>query len=293
MEGNESKSTNNIQILRNARGLSLSELARDTNIGKSTLASYESRGVTPRQANAEILANYFGVSIPYLLKMSEFPLDRVDKIKFEIDKSGKSLEKISLDLNIPFETIQKYYYGIELPEGIDDWDELAMYFDVSVFYLIGHVNARTYDEDAFHQDSVHIKELLEEVDKKSRAEIVDIFDSMYLIVHSAVRYKKTESLKNIYKIIRLIWNIQNNFSMPESFEYNDWRSLTDIEILQSYIKEKTYTNSLFDELFELYNSERDKNKDILYRIRNLSSNEHELLISDLKEYIEMHEKFKK
>ncbi|WP_162930885.1 helix-turn-helix domain-containing protein [Lactococcus allomyrinae] len=58
--------TNKIKELRINAGLTLQQLSDKTNIGKSTLASYESRGVEPRVDKAKILADYFGVSIAYL-----------------------------------------------------------------------------------------------------------------------------------------------------------------------------------------------------------------------------------
>ncbi|HDR6755646.1 TPA: helix-turn-helix transcriptional regulator [Bacillus cereus] len=58
---------NKIKKLRLERGLSLKELETQTNINKSTLASYESRGVKPREDKAKILADFFNVSVPYLM----------------------------------------------------------------------------------------------------------------------------------------------------------------------------------------------------------------------------------
>lgn len=57
---------NRIKELRIHSGLTLQQLSDAVGIGKSTLASYESRGVAPRADKAKILANYFDVSLEYL-----------------------------------------------------------------------------------------------------------------------------------------------------------------------------------------------------------------------------------
>ncbi|MQQ80023.1 helix-turn-helix domain-containing protein [Lactococcus lactis] len=58
---------NRIKKLRTARNISTQELATHTGIARSTLGSYETRGINPNAEKAQILADYFEVSVPYLL----------------------------------------------------------------------------------------------------------------------------------------------------------------------------------------------------------------------------------
>ncbi|AGY45867.1 transcriptional regulator [Lactococcus lactis subsp. lactis KLDS 4.0325] len=58
--------SNRIKELRCNSGLTLQQLSEAVGIGKSTLASYESRGVVPRVDKAKILADYFNVSLAYV-----------------------------------------------------------------------------------------------------------------------------------------------------------------------------------------------------------------------------------
>ena len=58
---------NRVKELREKNGLTMQKLADETSIGKSTIASYESRGVTPKPDKAQKLAEYFNVSVAYLL----------------------------------------------------------------------------------------------------------------------------------------------------------------------------------------------------------------------------------
>lgn len=62
---------NRIKELREKNGLTMQKLADETSIGKSTIASYESRGVTPKPDKAKKLAEYFNVSEAYLLGYSD------------------------------------------------------------------------------------------------------------------------------------------------------------------------------------------------------------------------------
>lgn len=61
---------NRIKKLRNARNISIQELATHTGIARSTLGSYETRGINPNAEKAQILADYFEVSVQYLLGLT-------------------------------------------------------------------------------------------------------------------------------------------------------------------------------------------------------------------------------
>ena len=49
----------------------MKELSSETGIGLSTISNYENGYSNPKKDNAKILADYFGVSIPYLLGLDE------------------------------------------------------------------------------------------------------------------------------------------------------------------------------------------------------------------------------
>ena len=53
--------------------LSLKEISEATGIGYSTIGNYNQGSRTPNAKNAQILADYFGVSIPYLLGLDDNP----------------------------------------------------------------------------------------------------------------------------------------------------------------------------------------------------------------------------
>ncbi len=63
----------NFQLLVKESNKSLTEISQETGISYSTLGNYNQGTRTPKKENAKILADYFGVSIPYLLGLDDTP----------------------------------------------------------------------------------------------------------------------------------------------------------------------------------------------------------------------------
>ena len=55
-------------------GKKLTEISDSTGIAYPTLSGYNQGIRTPKKKNAQILAEYFGVSIPYLLRLDDNPV---------------------------------------------------------------------------------------------------------------------------------------------------------------------------------------------------------------------------
>lgn len=79
------KEVNRVKLLRKKHNLTMKELSTKTGIGVSTISNYENGYSTPKKENAKILAEFFGVSLPYLLG-----LDDNEQI---LDYSNESLVK--------------------------------------------------------------------------------------------------------------------------------------------------------------------------------------------------------
>ena len=111
---------NRVKELREKNGLTMQKLADETSIGKSTIASYESRGVTPKPDKAQKLAEYFNVSVAYLLGYidtekeelmtfdtgEEFEKARQNLLD-EYSSEKKQVKKKGIDLTKVFEEIKK------------------------------------------------------------------------------------------------------------------------------------------------------------------------------------------
>ncbi|HGD5930060.1 TPA: helix-turn-helix domain-containing protein [Streptococcus agalactiae] len=61
----------NFQLLVKESNKSLTEISQETGISYSTLGNYNQGTRTPKKENAKILADYFDVSVPYLLGLDE------------------------------------------------------------------------------------------------------------------------------------------------------------------------------------------------------------------------------
>lgn len=96
------------QSLVRDKEISLKEISEATGIGYSTLGNYNQGSRSPNAKNAQLLSEYFGVSIPYLLGYEEnSTVDKpnatiltefVKKLSFISEKKSKLLQEyIELD----------------------------------------------------------------------------------------------------------------------------------------------------------------------------------------------------
>ncbi|WP_169726438.1 helix-turn-helix domain-containing protein [Desulfotruncus alcoholivorax] len=86
----------NLRICRDKTGLSQRELAKLLKIAPSTLAMYETGRRAPDYATLERMANFFGVSVDYLLDRDERKLDLLHVLEdanTEITAGDKSLSR--------------------------------------------------------------------------------------------------------------------------------------------------------------------------------------------------------
>ncbi|WP_338059867.1 helix-turn-helix transcriptional regulator [Streptococcus ruminicola] len=93
--------------------LSLKEISEATGIRYSTLGNYNQGTRIPNAKNAQILANYFGVSVPYLLGLDDNPPalnDSLEKIMVihEVLKAGDNILVAQELLKNSLETLVKY-----------------------------------------------------------------------------------------------------------------------------------------------------------------------------------------
>lgn len=73
----------------------LKQISEETGISYSTLGNYNQGTRTPKKENAKILADYFGVSIPYLLGFeTKIPINT----NTEIFKQLKSINQLKSQL---------------------------------------------------------------------------------------------------------------------------------------------------------------------------------------------------
>lgn len=81
------KPRNRIARLRNERGLTLQQVANAVNVGNNTISRYETGKREPKITMWIKLANFFGVSVPYLQGLT----DRKNNVSVEFDNLMKNV----------------------------------------------------------------------------------------------------------------------------------------------------------------------------------------------------------
>ena len=136
---------NRLKLLRTKKGLTQSEVAEILNTNQSQYGKYENGKTNLSIENAKKLADYFGVSVAYLLGLDDDSTDTIEKIPrknifSELARNkGKSLKEISEETGILYPTLSGYNQGIRTPKK-ENAKKLADYFGVSVAYLLGLEN---------------------------------------------------------------------------------------------------------------------------------------------------------
>lgn len=137
------KTENRLEQLMKQNNYTLKKVSNDTGIPVTTLSGYKKNLRTPKKGNAIKLADYFGVSIPYLLGVDDEPTNNnlTDSNIFSklVIEKGKTLKEISEETGIGYSTIGNYNQGSRIPKSENAYI-LADYFGVSVAYLLGLEN---------------------------------------------------------------------------------------------------------------------------------------------------------
>lgn len=137
--------TNVLEILLKSSKQTLKTISKETGIAYPTLSGYRQGVRKPKFKNAKILANYFGVSVAYLMGLNSDPTKTIEEVPKKyifselVRNKGKSLKEISEETGIRYSTISNYNQGSRIPNS-NNAIMLADYFGVSVAYLLGLEN---------------------------------------------------------------------------------------------------------------------------------------------------------
>lgn len=126
---------NRIKELREEKGESLVEASKNSGIPYQTFRNYEIGKRKPNGENAVKLADYFGVSVAYIVGTgTSGNKNRLKKLRKE---KGVSLDDLSKATGIPKTSLSEYETGPRAPRTTKTWDILADYFGVSTAYIMG------------------------------------------------------------------------------------------------------------------------------------------------------------
>lgn len=132
------KPKNRLELLMQENNYTLKKVSENTDIPVTTLSGYKKNLRTPKKENALKLADYFDVTVPYLLGLEpEVPNSKIlTPFQLLVKDSKLSLKEISEATGIAYPTLSGYNQGIRTPKK-KNAQILSDYFGVSVPYLLG------------------------------------------------------------------------------------------------------------------------------------------------------------
>ena len=133
------KIPNRIGVLIENSGKTLKDISEEIGINYETLSAYKRQTRYPKKENAKKLADYFGVSLPYLLGIEQKSVledPQGNRLKFLRIEKGLTQSEVAKILNTNQSQYGKYENG-KTNLSIENAKKLADYFDVSVPYLLG------------------------------------------------------------------------------------------------------------------------------------------------------------
>ena len=153
---------NRLKELRKKRELTLINLSKELEIPRSTLSRYENGDSEPKQDTWEQIAEYFDVSVAYLMGIEESTSSSKNRLKEVLDIKDLTIEQLNMQSNIPLNTLENYLNNSIEPSP-DTLEYLAQLLNVSPGYLSGKSDTlKSYNEIRYeHSDPVKIGKLIQ------------------------------------------------------------------------------------------------------------------------------------
>lgn len=150
--------TNHITKLIEDSGKKLTEISSATNIAYPTLSGYNQGIRTPKKENAQKLADYFGVSVAYILGLDDdknapsnlkivadsfktSEITSVTPFKSDMDRLKKSIELGEIHLSMPLNEAFSDEFRRFLSGYLVDYEETF------IKHLIKHMNSQNRESD--------------------------------------------------------------------------------------------------------------------------------------------------
>lgn len=248
---------NRIKEVRQKMGLSQEELANKVNLSNQVISFYESGKRTPKEATWQKLANYLGVSVPYLQGKEKYTPETIYKIlnnSYLLDDALSTEIKLYLksnNKNLPLEIFSYNSIKNFVPEVKDYWsNNFKFIFKENNF-------ARTVVVHGIYRD--------ETLDVRIRKTLIQVIE----------RKRRDETNTPIGKMMEKYVNFDITNFLVESSKFSSKKDLLDLitiiqdklEIIKSNI-DKLPANPEPTGIYEKYNDIFKillKNKDKLTR----------------------------
>ncbi|MDU2559751.1 MAG: helix-turn-helix transcriptional regulator [Streptococcus mitis] len=163
--------SNRLKKLRREEGLTQADLAKVLNTNQSQYGKYENGKTNLSLENAQILSEYFGVTLPYLLGLDDDSCidgsKNMTPFQTLVKNSKLSLKEISEATGIGYSTVGNYNQGSRIPNARNA-QLLSEYFGVSISYLLGHEENYTPNKTNARISIELVKELSSISEKRTK-----------------------------------------------------------------------------------------------------------------------------
>ena len=132
---------NRLRELQRAEKLTQQELADIAEVSKQTIQNWEDGTSNIKPEKAEKLADYFGVSVGYLLGYDDNDINQMNRLKELRKEKGLTQTDLAELLEVTKLTIHNWENGVSSIKS-DRLKKLCEIFDVDVPYLLGYNNVK-------------------------------------------------------------------------------------------------------------------------------------------------------
>ena len=132
---------NRLRELQRAEKLTQQELADIAEVSKRTIQNWEDGTSNIKPEKAEKLADYFGVSVGYLLGYDDNDINQMNRLKELRKEKGLTQTDLAELLEVTKLTIHNWENGVFSIKS-DRLKKLCEIFDVDVPYLLGYNNVK-------------------------------------------------------------------------------------------------------------------------------------------------------
>jgi transcriptional regulator with XRE-family HTH domain len=169
-----------------------------------------------------------------------------ERIRLLRKEKGMTLRALSEELEIPFTTLGNYERGDRQP-SFETFKALADYFEVSIDYLVGRVDARNMDEYLLQTDFELLDQLLKQTDDPNiRSLTANLFDRLYSIVTN------NEYRVPVVKELELLTDILDSVSeIKKEASYTKVDVQTPYEYAKKYLMQKESIDKSLNKYFQL------------------------------------------
>lgn len=199
-----------LKLLREEKGLTQQDVADVLNVGRATIAGYETKGKQPDYEKLTKLAEFFDTSIDYLLgrmdnsnidkKISESTENKTlsEKIKQLRKEKDITQKELAETLSISPSTIAMYETGQRKPDS-DMLETIADFFNVSVDYLLGRSNIKNPEEK--QESPKKNKDESSFIKEDSSSYDIDELEAKFEKLYPKIRQLSREEKDKLLKII--------------------------------------------------------------------------------------------